>query len=739
MIKAIRYSLINTKRISVPVIIFRRSVLLCALLLIQLFVFAQKKSAKTDLDKAKQMQAEGLKQMEEQLKELEKTDPKNAKMIRDMMEKEMSGESEDEENSGLATKASVKQVAKLNTIPSQILSKAELVEWSKRSFASLLGKLSAQEKARFNTALAQCGDNAKNLEDAALLNWIKKSPKGALLYAMKATIINPDDAMLWSNLAALLNLTGNEHKAVAPLRYLQKSFPKNSIVLNNLGQAYLGLGDLTTAKRYFDSCLKYNPYHPEANHSMGLIYRFMGNTAKSNYHFERETRVCVKKPVVEELQKNKSEDELYEIVKSKFLKPKNYLTLLGLNNFVVPKLPASVDESNQLYQAHLDFQKNVQDEIKKWGTLDANLAMNPPPQSAQRSLYSYLLETVLLPHLDKEKDKRIIRWMQQEDVSNITFPTPGSIASRAGQLRSKKYSEDVMKIYAAHRYEDSVNDKKRLAEESANPRNSLAISHKWAQIRIDVAIKYCQQEIELADAFLRENAGSQPIGFEERTNTIIELLNEAMSYTELAPNDVNVALQAHNLIAVYLTYLDAYSASTVIASTKANGYKGFALNINCDMNELQAQKYELAQTTFVDAECSFKIVVPLVVAKLSFDCQKVEVEGGEILIVNVEHEFRSGNTTLAIGPGAGVDLPYISVGAKNQAFVTFDRNGNYSDAGLKGEVGVELSGYLQSVGAEIENLGLGPTLEAKAGYEFSINSGASAKTEIAGKETPIVF
>lgn len=702
------------------------------------FIAAQKPPPKKELDKAKQMQAEGLKQMEEQLKELEKTDPKNAKMIREMMKQGMSEDSEVEENSGLTTKAPVKQTTRLAAIPSRLLSKTELVEWSKKSYASLLSKLTSQEKERFDKALALCGESAKNLEDASILNWLKKSPKGALLFAMKATIISPDEVLFWNNLAAMLNLTGNEHKAVPLLRYLQQSFPTNSIILNNLGQAYLGLGDLTTAKKFLDSSLKYNPYHPEANHSMGLIYRFMGNTIKSNYHFEKETRVCVKKPVVEELKKSKSQEELYNIVKAKFLKPKNYFTLLGLNNFVVPKLPASVDESNQLYQAHIDFRKNVQDEIKKWGTLDMNLSMNPPPISSQQSIYSYLLETVLLPHLEKEKEKKI-GWMQQEDVTNITYPTPGSIASRLGQQRTKKYLEDESRLYDAHRYEDSVNEVKKNAELKANPANWEYISHKWEQIRIETALKYCRRKIKLADAFLRENAGSQPMGFADRTKTIIELLNEAMSYTELAPNDVSVALQAHNLIVIYLTYLDAYSSATVIASTKANGYKGFALSINCDMDELLAQKYELAQTTFVDAECAFKIVIPLIVAKLSFNCQKVEMEGGEILIVNAEYEFKTGNTTLAIGPGASVDIPFIGVGAKNQAFVTFDRNGNYSDAGFKGEVGVELSGYLQSVGQEIENIGLGPTLETKAGYEFSINSGASAKTEIAGKETPIVF
>lgn len=93
----------------------------CCFICVAGTVAGQKKPAKNELDKARQMQAEGLKQMEEQLKELEKTDPKNAKMIREMMKQGMSDDTEVEENSGLTTKAPVKQTARLAAIPSRLL------------------------------------------------------------------------------------------------------------------------------------------------------------------------------------------------------------------------------------------------------------------------------------------------------------------------------------------------------------------------------------------------------------------------------------------------------------------------------------------------------------------------------------------------------------------------------------------------------------------------------------------
>lgn len=708
---------------------FKYSLLL--FVFIPVFVLAQNPPSRTEVEK---MIKEN-KQLQEQMKK----DPAFAEMMKkamDQVEEEDKGENE---NNNLVTRAPKLNTAKLAAIPASILSKSELVAWSATSYNSLLNKLSVEERSRFLSALELCENDASKIEDAAILNWVNKSPEGALLFALKATMLNADEAMYWNNLAAMLNLTGNEEKAVAPLRYLLKIYPGNSIILNNLGQSYLGLGDLNKARQFLDSCLKYSPYHPEANHSMALIYRFNGNNAKANEHFEKETRVCYRKPVVEELQKHRSEDEMFEITRPKFSKPKNYFTKLGLDKFIVPDLPSSVEESNKVYQAHLDFRKNVQEEIKKWGELDISRVRDGISGEIQKSIYSQLVETVFLPHLEKQKEKDISSWMEIEDVSNVTYPTQGSIGSRSGQIRTRQYAGDLGRITEAHSYEDSVNNQKKLAELLANPANSQVIDHKWEQVRIESAIKYCREEIALADKFLMENAMNQPTGFDERVRSIIELLNEAMFYKELTPGDVSVALQANNLVQVYLTYLDAYSANTVIAGTKNNGYNGFGVQVNCDINELQAMRYELAQTKFVDASCAYKLVVPLVVAKLSFDCHAIEVEGGQILIVGVEYEFKSGNTTLALGPGAGADLPFISVGMKNQAFVTFDRNGNYSDAGFKGEAGVELSGYLTEVGEAIENMGAGPTLEAKAGYEISLNSGASAKTEIGGVETTINF
>ena len=41
------------------------------------------------------------------------------------------------------------------------------------------------------------------------------------------------------------------------------------MVLNNVGQAFAGVGKLDSAMTYFGRCIKKSPYHPEANNTAG--------------------------------------------------------------------------------------------------------------------------------------------------------------------------------------------------------------------------------------------------------------------------------------------------------------------------------------------------------------------------------------------------------------------------------------------------------------------------------------
>jgi tetratricopeptide (TPR) repeat protein len=84
-----------------------------------------------------------------------------------------------------------------------------------------------------------------------------------------------------SNYASMLTMLGGEHLAIPILENLDSRIPGNIILLNNLGQAWLGLGDLKKANGYFDSCVSIYPNHPQANMSIAQIALSKGENSKA--------------------------------------------------------------------------------------------------------------------------------------------------------------------------------------------------------------------------------------------------------------------------------------------------------------------------------------------------------------------------------------------------------------------------------------------------------------------------
>ena len=87
---------------------------------------------------------------------------------------------------------------------------------------------------------------------------------------------NPDNL---NNYAAFLVMLGGEDLALPVLQKLNREFPKNSTIQNNIGQAWFGLGDLVTAEKYLDSAIMTIAWHPQANMTKAVIQENKGDKA----------------------------------------------------------------------------------------------------------------------------------------------------------------------------------------------------------------------------------------------------------------------------------------------------------------------------------------------------------------------------------------------------------------------------------------------------------------------------
>src|SRR6185436_8485264 len=147
---------------------------------------------------------------------------------------------------------------------------------------------------------------AKGLNSAAIGNnaaglWIMGRIQPALFIMGKVCTEDINNSDNLSNYASMLSMCGAEQKAIPILNYLNSKFPRNSTILNNLGQAWFGLGEISKAEKYLDSVIRIYAYHPQANLTKSFIAEFKGNkteaielvrnSLKHSYSQEKEERL----------------------------------------------------------------------------------------------------------------------------------------------------------------------------------------------------------------------------------------------------------------------------------------------------------------------------------------------------------------------------------------------------------------------------------------------------------------
>ena len=122
--------------------------------------------------------------------------------------------------------------------------------------------------------------NSKNSGEAgnmAMGLWLAGQPELALYVLGKLCTTDAGNTDNLSNYSAMLSMQGAQHLAIPILNNLNARYPKNSTLLNNLGQAWFGLGEIGKAEKYLDSAIRIYAYHPQANLTKSLIEESKGN------------------------------------------------------------------------------------------------------------------------------------------------------------------------------------------------------------------------------------------------------------------------------------------------------------------------------------------------------------------------------------------------------------------------------------------------------------------------------
>jgi tetratricopeptide (TPR) repeat protein len=361
------------------------------ILLVSIIAIAQPKPKQKEKEKAP-TQKEMQDMMKEAQKELDNISPEDKKMMDSMgikmpdmksLQKSVSGISDAQLKKAYDDESRIvplKDAARITAAMAITLSNADINAYISKTQQAVLNKLPAADKTKAAAIYQQILSLKTSVANTAVGFWINGQPTVALYLMGEACKANVSNAINLNNYASFLTMCGAEQLALPLLNNLNKRYPKNSSILNNITQAWLGLGDITKAEKYADSTVRIYPHHPQANMAKCLIDESRGNMQAAIqdalnaitklYSTEKESKL---KKLGHEL---KSEDLTWD-------RPMPQ-DPMGLGHFNWPEYPMEAERSKPLEKLWMDFKNDCQQKINSLQIKQASLEKASMEASTKR-------------------------------------------------------------------------------------------------------------------------------------------------------------------------------------------------------------------------------------------------------------------------------------------------------------------------------------------------------------------
>ncbi|MDP4261983.1 MAG: hypothetical protein Q8941_05575 [Bacteroidota bacterium] len=572
--------------------------------------------------------------------------------------------------------APVKDITRLSSLPSVPPSRQELLSQTAKMELALKKVLDPQTVQQAESLVA--GKPEKEIQNAAIASWYSNKPETALLLGLKLAQKDPDNIIRWNNLGALFNMTGMENRAVPILQYCLVQKPNSTTVLNNIGQAYLGMGDLAKAGQYLSQCLAADDMHPEANHSMALISMFENNYDKAAQYFSKEMEIAQRRSSLAQLGKSgrRNQVNLAELRMRKMKREgrdnKNFFDEIHLSQFVVPDLPLSTDDTKKYFDEHAGFMQSLRDEFMYWMNA-GNLTEEQRKAEGKKisGIYSTLVDELVV------------------DLGNTYIP-----------LLKLFTDEDISEL------KQMTNDYYKKLSEIACPQAPL-VPGAGADLALAYQKKCCDMKKPIADNYVRDYNKFVSARLKLVQGRWKEYINAMISIVQLAPDAGNKKL-VYTAVEQYFSFL--------ISAIQAAVMEGSPPECYTKMTTAQADGIIQSNHQF-EITCPdwLKLNLSLKYAKLKLDCDAFNIEADVYNVINAgaSKEFKTGTSTLYVG--AGIDGSFWGVASgeiTQQFYIVFDNNNQFSDIGMRGGA----SGQL-----------VDGAIGAGFGYDISLNGGFNSQ------------
>lgn len=577
-----------------------------------------------------------------------------------------------------------KDLPRLALLPAQpptLIQLADGLRQSKQQLEALVPKAVVEEVAQITAV-----QTPAQQQSSAVGAFYGDKPAHALLIAMNSALQNLNEAAGLNNLAALFNMTKLEQKAIPILMNLLQKEPLNPMFLNNMGQAYVGLGDLQVGEDFLKRCLEQDELHPEANHTMGMLRLFQNQSEAAMKYFEKELEVAQRGSTLALYKKNGGKIDLYSLRKKRRGVPeKNYFEEVNLGGFVVPAFPTRFEDTHRAKAEGKNFEQSVFEEMMFWQktATETVLAYKPSDGEKHFGLYHELVKVML------------------KDLEGLFPPQNLSLFTDADTQTLK----DMLAAY----------NKKMMELPAKYPKEPLEIS---GPVREAYEKIVCSLQTEIINPFLAEYNGFVSNRIARVQPRWKHYLNGLINIVSLDPSDAN-KIAVYRSVEMYFGFLGFCWGSGQFIEPPPACAKPSEMTVE----EAQAL-LKSSRSLTLNCPQLFNIEIDLQVAKLKADCSKYGLEIGKGLKAAYEKDFKTGKSTLSAGVGASGKFWHLGkASAKQMLYIAFDDNNQFSDFGLKGTAAVGIG--LESEALMVDEIGkiAGTLVGAEAGYTLGVSSG----------------
>ncbi|MGE5108187.1 MAG: tetratricopeptide repeat protein [Sphingobacteriales bacterium] len=267
-----------------------------------------------------------------------------------------------------------RDITRINTLPKKILNDNELFSFMKKTTLEVEGKLETEEKKlgiQLYDSLISRKYSPHALGQYAFACMASGYPEMGLYIYGKACLADMTDADNLNNYAACLTMAGGEQYSLPILENLNSKYHFNSTILNNIGQAWFGLGDMNNAKLYLDSTVKIYSLHSEANQTLCLIQESEGNTEQAIESLEKSMESAYSNEKKSRLEKLGVKDVCKHLT-PKYTHP---IDPLGVYKYInmIPPIPLNLNEVESYHDQWASFREAIGIQIDKLTPQIANL------------------------------------------------------------------------------------------------------------------------------------------------------------------------------------------------------------------------------------------------------------------------------------------------------------------------------------------------------------------------------